>query len=215
LAWAEQDGAWVIEDDYDAEFRYDREPVRALQGLAPHRVVQLGTVSKTLAPALRLGWMVVPFEFLDDVLAQKALADEFSPAVDQLTLAAFLQSGEYDRQVRKARSIYRARRDLLVHELSVELPEFRVTGIAAGLHVLLELPPWSDDAAIARCALEDEIRVSALSNFCLERTDAKGLVVGYGRLHESAIGRAVPRLAAVVRRHLTSGSRPRMKALLP
>jgi GntR family transcriptional regulator/MocR family aminotransferase len=158
--------------------------------------------------------MVVPVEFLDDVLRRKALADEFSPAVDQLTLAAFLQSGDYDRQIRKARSIYRARRDRLVHELSVELPELSVTGIAAGVHVLLALPPWIDDAAIARAALEDEIRVSALSDFCLERRDTKGLVVGYGRLHESAIGSAVRTLATVVRRHLADGSRPRVTALL-
>jgi GntR family transcriptional regulator/MocR family aminotransferase len=146
------------------------------------------------------------------VVRQKALADEFSPAVDQLTLAAFLRSGEYDRQVRKARSIYRARRDRLVDELSVELPELRVTGIAAGLHVLLELPTGTDDVAIARAALKDEIGVSALSDFCLERTDCTGLVVGYGRLHESAVANAVRRLAAIVRPRLAFDLRPRVTA---
>jgi GntR family transcriptional regulator/MocR family aminotransferase len=123
LAWADAANAVIVEDDYDAEFRYDREPVRALQGLAPDRVIQLGTVSKTLAPALRLGWMVVPPELLEDVLHQKAVVDEFTPTLDQLTLAAYLRSGEYDRHVRKARAVYRARRDRLMEELARSLPD--------------------------------------------------------------------------------------------
>jgi GntR family transcriptional regulator/MocR family aminotransferase len=202
LEWAEREDGLVIEDDYDAEFRYDREPVRALHGLAPDRVVQLGTVSKTLAPALRLGWMVVPPSLLDDVLRQKAVADEFSPALDQLTLAEYLRSGDYDRQVRKARAIYRGRRDRLVQALSRALPEFSVTGIAAGLHVLLSFPQRVDDASIAEAAEREGIRVSPLSAYCVDRTDSKGLVIGYGKLHESAVAAAVDALGTVVWREL-------------
>ncbi len=205
LAWADAANAVVVEDDYDAEFRYDREPMRALQGLAPDRVIQLGTVSKTLAPALRLGWMVVPPELLEDVLRQKAMVDEFTPTLDQLTLAAYLRSGEYDRHVRKARVTYRARRDRLVEELARALPELAVTGVAAGLHALLLLPPCVDDVAIAGCALEREIRVSPLSRFCVARTDAKGLLLGYGRLHESAAGYVVRTLEGILRPYLQAG----------
>jgi GntR family transcriptional regulator / MocR family aminotransferase len=108
LAWASKRGGVIVEDDYDAEFRYDRQPVRALQGLAPMQVVQLGTVSKTLAPALRLGWVVVPDELVDEFRQAKRLADDFSPALDQLTLARFIEKGEYARHVRRARVVYGA-----------------------------------------------------------------------------------------------------------
>jgi GntR family transcriptional regulator/MocR family aminotransferase len=205
LAWAKASEATLIEDDYDAELRYDRQPVRALQGLEPHRVFQLGTVSKTLVPALRLGWMVVPPAHLEAAIKQKEMADEFSPSLDQLTLAAFLRSGDYDRHVRKATAVYRSRRDRLVEALSTALPELAIAGAAGGLHVVLELPSWVDDAAIGAAAREDEIRVSPLSGFCVERTDARGLVIGYARLHESAAARVVGKLAATVRRHLQGG----------
>jgi GntR family transcriptional regulator/MocR family aminotransferase len=198
LDWAHTADALVIEDDYDAEFRYDREPVRALQGMAPDRVVQLGTVSKTLAPALRLGWMVVPPDLLADVLFHKAVVDEASPALNQLTLAAFLQNGDYDRQVRRARVVYRGRRDALVAELIEAFPELEVSGIEAGLHVILRLPDTANDAAVAQAGLRHGLRVSALSSFCVQRRDVKGLVIGYGRLHESAVGPAVRQLQAII-----------------
>jgi GntR family transcriptional regulator/MocR family aminotransferase len=202
LNWSRATQAYIVEDDYDAEFRYDREPVRALQGLAPDRVVQVGTVSKTLAPALRLGWLVAPPDLLDDLIRRKCLADEGSPTLDQLTLTAFLRSGEYHRHVRRARTVYRARRDRLVQALAESLPELEVTGIAAGVHVLLALPDGIDDAAIAEQAARQRIRVSSLSQFCIHRSDIRGLVIGYGRLHESAVSPAVQALAAIVAQHL-------------
>src|SRR6266545_219616 len=117
LAWSHAGGGLIVEDDYDAEFRYDREPVRALQGVAPEQVIQLGTVSKTLAPALRLGWLVAPPGLADDAARTKRLLDDFSPALDQLTLAELLTRGHYDRHVRRARAVYRARRDRLLAAL--------------------------------------------------------------------------------------------------
>jgi GntR family transcriptional regulator/MocR family aminotransferase len=215
IGWSRATRAWIIEDDYDAEFRYDREPVRALQGLAPDRVVQVGTVSKTLAPALRLGWLVAPPELLDDVVAQKSLADEFSPALDQLTLTAFLRSGDYHRHVRRARIVYRARRDRLVAALTETLPELEVTGIAAGVHVLLALSPWIDDTAIAELASEERIRVASLSQFCITRADVRGLVIGYGRLHESAVSPAVAALGAIVAAHLDGSLGPASRGASP
>ncbi len=202
IAWACEHRGLIIEDDYDAEFRYDREPMRALQGVAPEHVVQIGTVSKTLAPALRLGWLVVPAHLVDEVERTKHLLDQFSPALDQLTLAEFLTRGDYDRHVRRARSVYRARRDRLLAALAKHLPGLKVDGIAAGLHFLLRLPPGIDDRAIAEDARGVGINVAPLSRFRIKPANSGGLVIGYGRLPESAIDAAVQELARVMRPHL-------------
>jgi GntR family transcriptional regulator/MocR family aminotransferase len=202
LAWAEAHGGIVIEDDYDAEFRYDREPVRALQGLAPERVAYLGTASKTLAPALRLGWLIAPGELTDDLQRAKRLADDFSPALDQLALAALIAGGEYDRHLRRARRAYHARRDALISHLHEQLPELQVEGIAAGVHLLLRLPAGVSDTAIAEEAARAGIRVFPLSAFTIMRSDPGGLVIGYGRLHQAAVGPAVRALARAIRRHI-------------
>jgi GntR family transcriptional regulator/MocR family aminotransferase len=202
LAWSRESGGLIVEDDYDAEFRYDREPVRALQGLAPQQVVQLGTVSKTLAPALRLGWLVAPPELVDEVERAKLLADIFSPTLDQLTLAEFIGRGHYDRHVRRARSVYRRRRDRLLAALERHLPELPVEGVAAGVHLLLGLPRGVSDTAVAGEAGHSGVAVAPLSAFRLKPASSGGLVIGYGRLHESAIGPATRTLAAAVHRHL-------------
>jgi GntR family transcriptional regulator / MocR family aminotransferase len=202
LDWSRSSGGLIIEDDYDAEFRYDRAPVRALQGLAPEQVVQLGTVSKTLAPALRLGWIVAPPDLVDDAEGTKALLDTFSPTLDQLTLAEFLRCGRYDRHVRRARAVYRRRRDRLLTALGARLPELAIEGVAAGMHLLLRLPPGVSDSAIADEALDAGIAVTALSTFRLAPSDNGGLVIGYGRLHEAAVEEATDALANIIRSHL-------------
>jgi GntR family transcriptional regulator/MocR family aminotransferase len=199
LAWARVRPRLVIEDDYDAEFRYDREPVRALQGLDPERVAYVGTVSKTLAPALRLGWIVSPPELAAEAARAKQLLDFCSPVLEQLALRRLIDTGEYDRHVRRVRAIYRARRDRLTAALAAHLPELGVKGVAAGLHVLLQLPAELDDARVMSEAAGDGIRVEPLSRFALERP-ANGLVIGYGRVHEESIEPAVAALAAAIRR---------------
>ncbi|WNE97154.1 PLP-dependent aminotransferase family protein [Streptomyces luomodiensis] len=150
--WASRVGGLVLEDDYDGEFRYDRQPVGALQGLAPEHVVYLGTASKSLAPALRLAWMVVPDHLMDDLLAVKATGEWQSGGLDQLTLAEFIDSGAYDRHVRGMRMRYRRRRDQLVAALAERAPEVRITGIAAGLHAVLELPPGTERSVVQGAA---------------------------------------------------------------
>jgi GntR family transcriptional regulator/MocR family aminotransferase len=202
LAWSDTTGGWIVEDDYDAEFRYDRVPVRALQGLAPGRVVQLGTVSKTLAPALRLGWMVAPAELTDEAVRGKRLLDDFSPSLDQLALAEFLTRGHYDRHLRRARGVYRRRRDALLEALGRRLPELSIEGVAAGVHLLLRLPDGVSDVAIAEAADRARIRVPPLSAFRLTPADAGGLVIGYGRLHESGVEPAAEALGGVIRNYL-------------
>jgi GntR family transcriptional regulator/MocR family aminotransferase len=202
LQWADSSDRLIVEDDYDAEFRYDQEPVRALQGLAPNKVVQLGTVSKTLAPALRLGWLVAPTALADEFQRQKRLVDDFTPALDQLALAEFIRTGDYDRHVRRARKTYRTRRDVLVEQLAKLLPELPVSGAAAGVHVVLRLPDGADDARIAGSLRDVGISVPPLSAFAVADASQPGLVIGYGRLHESATEGAVRVLAEAVRRAL-------------
>ncbi|GAA3200023.1 PLP-dependent aminotransferase family protein [Actinocorallia longicatena] len=139
LAWARETGGHVLEDDYDAEFRYDREPVGCLQGVAPDRVVLLGSVSKALAPALRLGWLVAPPALAAAAARHRVDTDLGSPAVDQHALAHLLASGRYDRHLRHMRRLYRSRRDALVEALAAHLPQARVEGVSAGLHLYVHL----------------------------------------------------------------------------
>lgn len=202
IAWSSANRGLIIEDDYNSEFRYDRDPVRALQGLAPEHVAMIGTVSKTLAPALRLGWLVVPPDLVDEAEHTKRLLDHFSPALDQLTLAEILTNGDYDRHVRRCRGVYRERRDQMLAALAKHLPELTVEGVAAGLHLLLRLPSGVDDVAIAQEAKNAGIRVPALTAFRTEPSNSGGLVIGYGRLPRLVIDTAIQELAKAVRSHL-------------
>jgi GntR family transcriptional regulator / MocR family aminotransferase len=195
LEWASGRQALVIEDDYDAEFRYDRQPVRALQGLDPGQVAHLGTSSKSLAPALRLGWLTLPAELVDEAVRIKHLLDVCSPPIEQLAFARLIERGDYDRHVRRARSIYRARRDRLLTALDATLPDLAVEGVAAGLHVLLRLPPGVADRLVATEAERHGVHVVPLSAYELTPSGRGGLVLGYGRIHEDALEPAVAALA--------------------
>jgi len=198
LQWARGRSATVIEDDYDAEFRYDREPVRALQGLDPDRVAYLGTASKTLAPALRLAWVLVPDGLTEEAEQIKHLLDVCSPVMDQRALARFLVSGEYDRHVRRTRLVYQRRRDALVRAIGRHLPDLAVEGVAAGIHLTLRLPVGADDTAVAAAAEQEGLHVTPLSRFGISRSPSPGLVIGYGRVHDQAIEAAVVQLARVI-----------------
>jgi GntR family transcriptional regulator/MocR family aminotransferase len=200
LAWSRDTGGLVIEDDYDAEFRYDREPVRALQGLHPNGVIYLGTTSKTLAPALRLGWLVAPDPLVEQLASCKVTLDDFSPTIEQLAFARLLERGDYQRHIRKTRATYRVRRDRLIAAFAEHLPGLRISGVAAGLSVTLELPPHIDDRVSERAARAAGIRLEALSRYTIRDRGDRGLVIGYGRMHESAIPRAVADLSLVLAR---------------
>ncbi|MEU0942951.1 PLP-dependent aminotransferase family protein [Streptomyces canus] len=199
VEWARRTGGLVVEDDYDGEFRYDRQPVGALQGLDPDHVVHAGTASKSLAPGLRLGWLVLPPGLMEEVLAAKGGIDS-SGSLDQLTLAEFLTSGAYDRHVRAARLRYRRRRDALVAELARRAPRVRATGIAAGLHVVLRLPPGTEPSVL-RAAAWQGLAVHGLHRYqhpeaVVEPRDA--LVVGYGTPPDHAWSGALEALCAVL-----------------
>ncbi|MGI5457247.1 PLP-dependent aminotransferase family protein [Streptomyces sp. CA-249302] len=195
--WARRTGGVVIEDDYDGEFRYDRQPVGALQGLDPDHVVYAGTASKSLAPGLRLAWLVLPPSLLAEAVRAKGGADSCG-VLDQLTLAEFIVSGAYDRHVRAARLRYRRRRDALVAELARRAPQVRATGIAAGLHLVLRLPPGTEPAVL-RAAAWHGLALHELHRYqhpdaTVERRDA--LVVGYGTPPDHAWSGALDALCA-------------------
>ncbi|MEU4349485.1 PLP-dependent aminotransferase family protein [Streptomyces sp. NPDC023838] len=179
--WARARGRVILEDDYDGEFRYDREPVGAVQGLDPERVVYLGSVSKSLSPAVRLGWMVLPEQLVDPVLAAKGQREAWASVLDQLTLAELIESGGYDRHVRRMRQRYRARRDQLLAALDEHAPHITAAGIAAGLHAVLRLPPGTERAVLKATAWQG-IALDGLAPY--RHPDATmpgqdGLVVGY------------------------------------
>jgi GntR family transcriptional regulator / MocR family aminotransferase len=195
LRWAERRGALIVEDDYDAEYRYDRAPIGAIQGLAPERVIYAGTASKTLAPGLRLGWLVAPPRLVGDLAAAKALADRGSPVLDQLAFADFLERGEFDRHLRRMRPLYRRRRDTLIDALREHLPELRPSGIAAGLHLLAHLPDDLDESTVVRAASRRGVAVYGLDPYRLAAAGGGALLFGYATLGERAIVEGVERLA--------------------
>ncbi|MGW0229402.1 MocR-like pyridoxine biosynthesis transcription factor PdxR [Actinopolymorpha singaporensis] len=180
IDWARAGGGVILEDDYDGEFRYDRQPVGALQGLDPEHVVYLGTASKSLAPGLRLGWMVLP-ERLVATAFELGLSPWQVSTVEQLTLAEFISSGDYDRHVRAMRTRYRRRRDRLVASLARAVPHVRVSGIAAGLHVLLEVPAGTEEQVVAR-ARREGLGVAGLAplTFGTPKPVRHAIIVGYG-----------------------------------
>lgn len=194
LSWARATGGLVIEDDYDAELRYDRSPVGALQGLGPEVVVYGGSVSKTLAPALRLGWLVLPERLVADARTAKYGIDLATATWEQVTLADFLASGEMDRHVRRSARRYRARRDRLVGAVAACLPGWQISGTAAGLHVVVCPPDGADDVALASLARRCGLDAQPLSRYTVAE-DRAGLVIGYGTLRPDALRSAVVELA--------------------
>ena len=187
LAWARSTGGIIVEDDYDGELRYDRQPVGALQALEPGRVIYAGTTSKSLAAALRVGWLVVPPQWADPVAEMVRLINAWPSSLEQLALARFIEAGMFDRHIRRMRGIYRKRRDLLAATLARHAPMLQVTGIGAGGHALVRLPPGGpgEHEVIAKAALAG-LALDGLAGYRV-RTGATdpcehgpALVIGYG-----------------------------------
>jgi GntR family transcriptional regulator / MocR family aminotransferase len=207
IAWARDVDGYVIEDDYDAEYRYDRHPVGAMQGLAPDRVIYCGTLSKSLAPGLRLGWLVLPAPLVGPIARSRMLTDHSTSVPVQAAFAEFLGNGDLDRHLRRMRRVYRERRDVLIAALARWLPAATPSGIAAGLHVLVTLPGGVDEAEVVECAEAAGIRIYPLDEHRIVRSadDPPAILLGYGNLATPAIEEGVRILARVVadcrRRH--------------
>lgn len=199
IAWATGDDRLILEDDYDAEYRYDREPIGALQGLAPEQVIYAGSASKTLAPGLRLGWLIVPARLVDDVATTKEETDRGSASLEQLAFADFLSRGEFDHHLRRMRPIYRARRDALLAGLRRHLPAFRPVGASAGLHVLAWLPDSIDEAALVIGAAERGVGLTGVTPYRVgDRGGPGGVLFGYGTVTEAAIDEGIRLIAEAV-----------------
>lgn len=200
VRFATESGNYIVEDDYDGEFRYDRHPVGALQGLAPQRVIYAGSASKSLAPGVRLAWLVVPDELMDTVIEAKRRADRGTDAFAQLALAELIESGTLDRHIRRMRLRYRHRRDALVTTLAACAPTMPLHGIAAGLHVVLGLPPGVLEADVRAAAKPRSIALTALGPFWHDGGPrAQGIVVGYGTPYEHEFPSALTRLGKLLR----------------
>ncbi len=197
IDWARATGGLIVEDDYDAEHRYDRAPVAALQSLAPEHVIYLGSVSKSLAPALRLGWLLAPERWRDDFVEAKRGNDLGSPTLPQLVLAELISSGDLERHLRLVRGRQRRRRDAMVEEINRLIPGLRLHGVAAGLHVLVTMTDGIDDREVARKAAEAGLRVQPLSEH-LQLGGPPGLVLGYAMHSPDQLRHAVQRLSAVL-----------------
>lgn len=200
VAWADSVDGYVIEDDYDAEYRYDRRPIGAVQGLAPKRVIYCGTTSKSLASGLRIGWVVVPPDLVEPIIAQRRATDGATSTVLQATFAAFLSAGDLDRHLRRTRPIYRQRRDALISAAQHSLPLATPSGISAGLNLLLTFPRPFDERSVAERALQAGVRVYPLQDFRIARKgdETPGLVLGYGAVPPAKAASGMRRLAAVI-----------------
>ena len=195
VEWARRNDGFIVEDDYDSEFRYDREPVGVLQGLAPDRVFTIGTASKALAPAVRLGWVLAPPSLAAAVAAEKRISDRGSSTLDQLVLAALLESGRYDRHLRRMRAIYARRRARLIAALARHAPGIRLTGLAAGFHAVAHLPASADEQAVVAAARERRVGLYGMGGYRATSVAAPPqLVLGFGQVGERAIE---PGIAAV------------------
>jgi GntR family transcriptional regulator/MocR family aminotransferase len=195
VGWARDRAGLIIEDDYDAEFRYDREPVGCLQGTAPDVVALIGSASKALAPALRLGWLATPPRLAAATIQAKDVADHGGPVLEQLAFAELLAGGGYDRHLRQVRRAYRQRRDAVLAAIQRHLPEARVRGVAAGLHLVVELQDTVDDVALAKELAGDGIAPWPLSRLRAGTPGPPGLLIGYASHSVDQLAEAIHRLA--------------------
>jgi GntR family transcriptional regulator/MocR family aminotransferase len=199
IAWAQRTGGLVVENDYDAEFRYDAA-IGAMQSLAPEHVAYVGSTGKTLAPAIRLGWVVLPESLHADVAEELSASMMHVSGMDQLAFADFVRRGEFDRHLRRLRKLYRRRRDVMVDALAKHLPDLFVTEPAAGLAVVVELRDAALEPRVVAAARAAGVLVPSLSQHALPGYDGPaGIVVGFGSLPEPTIPLAVERLAAAVK----------------
>jgi GntR family transcriptional regulator/MocR family aminotransferase len=203
LDWAQRAGAWIIEDDYDSEYRYDSLPIASLQGLdANARVIYIGTFSKVMFPSLRLGYMVVPPDLVERFTAMRQLMDLGPAQTTQAVMADFIREGHFSRHIRRMRPIYANRRQMLVAEIERELGDVAtITGDAAGMHLAVFLSGIADDRAIAARAAAESLYLSPLSASYIGGAPRQGLVLGFGNTREAQIAPAVRQLSRLVIRN--------------
>ncbi|WP_420967031.1 PLP-dependent aminotransferase family protein [Bradyrhizobium sp. B120] len=198
VTWAQRSNAWIVEDDYDSELRYAGHPFPSMQGLAPSRVIYLGTLSKVLFPSLRLGYVVAPLPLIDAFAGARALLDRHSPTADQHVLAAYMREGLFEAHIRRIRGVYAARRATLIAALARHMPDdFTLQPSDQGMHLLLWMPQGFDDVQLAKAALADGIVVRPISPM-YERAPRSGLMLGFGGFEPEELEAAAIRLRRVI-----------------
>jgi GntR family transcriptional regulator / MocR family aminotransferase len=212
VEWARDKDVLIIEDDYDAEFRYDRAPIGALQGLAPECVAYAGCASKTLTPALRLGWIALPGLLVEDVVRQKLLNDMGTTMLEQLTLARFIATGGLTRHLRRVRPIYRRRLDASLEAVATSLPDAMPKRVAAGLHLYVQLPDSCDEGRLVDAAYKRGLLIEGASwHWSVPSSAPPALVLGYGAIDESAIRTGLEVLASIYQEQQPSRAHPARK----
>lgn len=197
IEWSIRNESWIVEDDYDGEFRYDRRPIGALQGLAPDRVIYGGTASKSLAPGLRIGWLVVPAPLREQLLATMNIRGGVSTP-EQHVLADMISRGRLDRHVRLMRRVYRQRRDDLLHELGTQVPWLEVDPAAAGLQLSTRLPATVSEASVLDAAERHDVGVLTMCGFHYAPSHRSGLSIGFSRLAQHDFATGVKRLVTML-----------------
>ena len=203
LDWAQKYGSWIIEDDYDSEYRYQGMPISSLQGLDRNsRVIYIGTFSKTLFPSLRLGYMVIPPDLVDRFLAVRHAMDVYPPHLYQAVLTDFIQEGHFSRHIRRTRMVYAERRNALVKAIQNEFgPELEVAGAEAGMHAVVTLTGRLRDREIAKRAARENLWLWPLSP-CYVDNPRQGFILGFG----SAAAREIPKRVRQLRQIIASSS---------
>jgi GntR family transcriptional regulator/MocR family aminotransferase len=215
LEWARRHQSWIVEDDYDSEYRFASRPLGALQGMdQASRVIYIGTFSKVLFPALRIGYVVAPAALVDDFVEQRRSLDLFSATLYQLALTDFLREGHFARHIRRMRAIYLKRRDALVEEIRRQLGDtLTIVNADEGMHLTVWLPAHIDDREVVRRAAMRGISAIALSTCYAGKAAKPGLVLGFGGTPEEAVGLAVDRLAEAIAEARKQAGSPRRSAI--
>lgn len=197
LQWASRNGSWVLEDDYDSEYRYSGRPLSALQGIDDHQcVIYIGTFSKVLFPGLRLGYLVVPPKLVDTFCSARILSDRQPPILEQAILTAFMESGHFGRHIRKMRNLYEHRRNVLLEAIQTELAnQLKIQGSDTGLNIVGFLPNHLNDHHFSRNALRRGIIVSPLSSFAEKTPYPPGILMGFSAYTEVEIQEGIKGLA--------------------
>ncbi|WP_342708222.1 PLP-dependent aminotransferase family protein [Bradyrhizobium sp. B124] len=209
VAWAQRSNAWIVEDDYDSELRYAGHPFPSMQGLAPSRVIYLGTLSKVLFPSLRLGYVVAPLPLIDAFAGARALLDRHSPTTDQHVLAAYMSEGLFEAHIRRIRGVYAARRATLISALARHMPDdFTLQPSDQGMHLLLWMPQDFDDVQLAKAALADGIVVRPISPM-YHAAARPGLMLGFGGFEPEELETAAIRLRQMIDQHTPRRAKPR------
>lgn len=203
LAWAKQQNAWIIEDDYDSELRYNGQPFPSLQGMAPNQVIYLGTFSKVLFPSLRLGYAVLPKELVASFCGLRVLIDRHPPAADQHVLAAFIQEGYLERHIRRTRHVYAEVRQYIIGLIEKHIPQ-ELAWLQPGdqgMHMVLWLAHHINDIDVASSAVDAGIAVKAISPTFSKEQQRPGLIVGLGDFEPEQMQQAIKKLSKIIQQH--------------